>query len=201
MKLYDQNLGVLILAGGKGTRMKGADKGLIKVHGKYIIKHLIKMSSKYSSDIFVNANRNIDVYRKLKCNVIKDVLNDYQGPLAGIYSGLLQIKTDYIITLPCDGPLISDEYFTRMLESTLTDKIKCAYCNDRLQPVYALIPKKLAASLKEFLDSGERKIDKWYKQCGLEVVDFSDKPEIFINVNSEEELLQYANEIRKRLIG
>jgi len=140
-------------------------------------------------------------YRKLKCNVIKDVLNDYQGPLAGIYSGLLQIKTDYIITLPCDGPLISDEYFTRMLESTLTDKIKCAYCNDRLQPVYALIPKKLAASLKEFLDSGERKIDKWYKQCGLEVVDFSDKPEIFINVNSEEELLQYANEIRKRLIG
>jgi len=201
MKLYDQNLGVLILAGGKGTRMKGADKGLIKVHGKYIIEHLIKMSSKYSSDVFVNANRNIDIYRKLKCNVIKDVLNDYQGPLAGIYSGLLQIKTDYIITLPCDGPLISDEYFTRMLESTLTDKIKCAYCNDRLQPVYALIPKKLAASLKEFLDSGERKIDKWYKQCGLEVVDFSDKPEIFINVNSEEELLQYENEIRKRLIG
>ena len=201
MKLYDQNLGVLILAGGKGTRMKGADKGLIKVHGKYIIKHLIKMSSKYSSDIFVNANRNIDAYRKLKCNVIKDILNDYQGPLAGIYSGLLQIKTDYIITLPCDGPLISDEYFTRMLESTLTDKIKCAYCNDRLQPVYALIPKKLIDSLEKFLNSGERKIDKWYSKCGLEIVDFSDKQEIFINVNSEEELLQYENEIRKRLLG
>ena len=88
-----------------------------------------------------------------------------------------------------------------MLESPMTDKIKCAYCNDRLQPVYALIPKKLIGSLEKFLNSGERKIDKWYSKCGLEIVDFSDKQEIFINVNSEEELLQYENEIRKRLLG
>ena len=88
-----------------------------------------------------------------------------------------------------------------MLESPMTDKIKCAYCNDRLQPVYALIPKKLIGSLKKFLDSGERKIDQWYSKCGLEIVDFSDKEEIFINVNSEEELLQYENEIIKRLLG
>ena len=201
MKLYDQNLSVLILAGGRGTRMNGADKGLIKVHGKFIIEYLINMSKKFSSDVFINANRNISVYKTLKCNVIKDVLKDYQGPLAGIYSGLLQIQTDYLITLPCDGPLISDEYFVKMLESPMTDKIKCAYCNDRLQPVYALIPKKLIGSLKKFLDSGERKIDQWYSKCGLEIVDFSDKEEIFINVNSEEELLQYENEIRKRLLG
>ncbi len=201
MKLYDQNLSVLILAGGKGTRMKGVDKGLIRVHGKYIIEYLISMAKKYSPNVFVNANRNISFYRKLECNVIEDVLKDYQGPLAGIYSSLLQVQTDYLITLPCDGPLISDEYFTKMLESPMTNKIKCAYCNDRLQPVYALIPKKLTGTLKEFLDNGERKIDKWYSQCGLEIVDFSDKREIFINVNSEEELLQYENEIKKRLMG
>ena len=47
----------------------------------------------------------------------------------------------------------------------------------------------------------ERKIDKWYNKCGFEIVDFSGKEEIFINVNSEEELLQYENEIRKRLLG
>ena len=200
MKLYEKNLSVLILAGGKGTRMRGADKGLIKVHGKYIIEHLISMARKYSPYVFVNANRNISFYKKLECNVIKDVLKDYQGPLAGIYSGLLQVQTDYLITLPCDGPLISDEYFTKMLELPMTSKIKCAYCNDRLQPVYALIPKKLTGTLKEFLDDGERKIDKWYNQCGMEIVDFSDKQEIFINVNSEEELLQYENEIKKRLL-
>ena len=201
MKLYDKNLTVLILAGGKGTRMKGADKGLIKVHGKYVIEYLISMARKYSPNVFVNANRNISFYKELECNVVKDVLKDYQGPLAGIYSGLLQVQTNYLITLPCDGPLISDEYFTKMLESPMTDKIKCACCNDRLQPVYALIPTKLIGALKEFLDDGERKIDKWYNQCGLEIVDFSHNPEIFINVNSEEELLQYENEIRKRLLG
>ena len=137
----------------------------------------------------------------MECNVIKDVLEDYQGPLAGIYSGLLQVETDYLITLPCDGLLISDEYFIKMLESPMTDKIKCAYCNDRLQSVYALIPTKLIGTLREFLDDGGRKIDKWYNQCGLEIVDFSDKQEIFINVNSEEELLQYEKEIKKRLLG
>jgi len=201
MNIYDKNLSVLILAGGKGTRMMGVDKGLMRVHGKYIIEYLINMSKKFSSDVFVNANRNISFYETLNCHVIKDVLRDYQGPLAGIYSGLLQIESDYLITLPCDGPLISDEYFSKMLESPMTDKIKCAYCNDRLQPVYALIPKKLIGSLEKFLNSGERKIDKWYSKCGLEIVDFSDKQEIFINVNSEEELLQYENEIRKRLLG
>ena len=201
MNIYDKNLSVLILAGGKGTRMMGVDKGLMRVHGKYIIEYLINVSKKFSSDVFVNANRNISFYETLNCHVIKDVLGDYQGPLAGIYSGLLQIESDYLITLPCDGPLISDEYFSKMLESPMTDKIKCAYCNDRLQPVYALIPKKLIGSLEKFLNSGERKIDKWYSKCGLEIVDFSDKQEIFINVNSEEELLQYENEIRKRLFG
>ena len=88
-----------------------------------------------------------------------------------------------------------------IIKSKINYRIKCAYCNDRLQPVYALIPTKLIGALKEFLDDGERKIDKWYNQCGLEIVDFSDKQQIFINVNSQEELLQYENEIKKRLLG
>tara|TARA_B100000614_G_scaffold221569_1_gene208807 strand:- start:475 stop:1080 length:606 start_codon:yes stop_codon:yes gene_type:complete len=201
MNLDQHNLSTLILAGGKGSRMKGVDKGLINIGGKYIIEYLVSISSMYSSGVFVNANRNHEEYKKLNCKIIKDILEGYQGPLSGIYSGLLQIKTNYMITLPCDGPFLSDEYFKRMLEKPLNDKIRCAFSNNRLQPVYALIPKKCVNTLKLFLEGGGRKIDKWYKQYGYEVIDFSDMEEMFINVNTEEELLQYKNEIKKRLLG
>ena len=54
-------------------------------------------------------------------------------------------------------------------------------------------------NLKLFLDTGQRKIDKWYNQCDLELVDFSDEKNIFININSQKDLIEYKKIISENV--
>jgi len=96
------------------------------------------------------------------------------------------VKTDYIVTLPCDGPDLPEDFITRMTHALTTgDEIAVAHDGERMQPVHALIPVTLTKSLETFLESGDRKIDRWYAQHKTSLVDFSDKPEVFFNVNTE----------------
>ena len=194
-----EEISIMILAGGRGTRMDGADKGLIMIDGDYIINHLIDLASKVTKNVYINANRNIETYSELNVNIVQDVIDDYQGPLAGIYSGLLNIKTEYLLTIPCDCPFVSELYFSRMIKDLHEKKIKCAFSNDRIQPVHALIPKDYIDSLKKFLDGGKRKIDQWYTQESFSLVDFSDLPDIFVNINNNEDLIKYKSRIKARI--
>jgi len=77
--------------------------------------------------------------------------------------------------------------------------IRAAHNGDRIQPVYSLIKKDLLNNLKSFIDTGQRKIDKWYNQCNLELVDFSDEKNIFININSQADLIEYKTLINENI--
>jgi molybdenum cofactor guanylyltransferase len=52
------------------------------------------------------------------------------------------------------------------------------------QPVYALLPVCLAASLDDYLAGGERKVALWYARHRVAVAELSDRPESFININT-----------------
>jgi len=47
---------------------------------------------------------------------------------------------------------------------------------------------ELLPSMLDFLNNGERKIDKWFEKHHLAIADFSELPDTFININSTEEL-------------
>ena len=98
--------------------------------------------------------------------------------------------------MPCDGPFINKAYFETLLNHTGNSSIKVIRTGDRLQPVYAYIDSSLANNLQEFLQSGERKIDKWYTSCGFDEVLFNHDNEMFLNINSKEDI-----EINKDLIS
>ena len=199
MKIKDSNLTIIILAGGKSERMGGKDKGLMLIDDKYIIKHLVNLASKYTSNVYINANRNIKKYTDMGLAVWKDELEGYQGPLAGMYTGLLKSSTKYILTFPCDGPFVNETFFDRMLSFGGVFEIRCAHDGQRIQPVYSLMEVSLKDSLKNFIDSGQRKIDKWYNLCNLELVDFSDNKNLFININSPSDLIEYKKLIYENL--
>ena len=201
MMINKTDVTVVILAGGKSERMNGADKGLLRINDEYIIKKLYSLSKKFSEKVYINANRNIYQYTKMGFTVWKDVMQGYQGPLAGMYSSLKNINTKYLLTLPCDGPLVNETYFERMLAESMNNNIelRSAHNGERIQPVYSLISKELLPSLKDFLDTGQRKIDKWFELCNLELVDFSDDKSIFININREEDLIEYKDMVNKIL--
>jgi molybdenum cofactor guanylyltransferase len=189
MSITPKDITAVILAGGQGRRMGGQDKGLIEFNGKTLVSILIDRLASQSIDIVINANRNQERYLSLGYPVIKDQLEDYQGPLAGFASAMSAVTTDYIVTLPCDSPLLVDDYIARFIASHEdTDaSIIVADDGDRLQPVHALIKVDLLPSLQQFLESGDRKIDRWYAQHDFRRADFSDCADMFRNINTPDD--------------
>lgn len=186
----------VILAGGKGRRMDGEDKGLADLGGRPLVEHVIDSIEPQVETIIISANRNQQQYARYGYPVIADTLTDYQGPLAGFISGLTHARTSHVVTVPCDGPFIASDLVERLITALTTTNadIAVAHDGDRMQPVYALIPARLSARLMEFLNSGERKVDLWYKQLKLALADFSDCPDTFRNINTSELLEQLQNE-------
>lgn len=191
MIILKENITAVVLAGGKGRRFAGKDKGLIEYKQCPIIEHVIRAVAPQVSTIMINANRNKAAYASYGYPVITDALSGFQGPLAGFSTAMENVTTEYVLTLPCDGPFVSAAYVQRMADKLMeADDTEIAVAHDgaRLQPVHALIPVKLIDSLKQFMDGGERKIDCWYAKHNLALVDFSDTAEIFKNINTLEEL-------------
>lgn len=190
--IYNENVTGMILAGGKARRMGGVDKGLIEINGQTMIQYVLDVLKPQVHELLINANRNLSAYEKLGCPVVSDQLDDFQGPLAGIAASMEMAKTTYICTCPCDGPLIAKDLVTRLFSALASNKdenfkIAVAHDGQRMQPVYALIDCGLRDNLLKYLASGERKIDRWYAQHKFVEVDFSDKKDCFININTPED--------------
>jgi len=186
MSVDREDITAVILAGGQGRRMGGQDKGLIEFDGKPLVALLVDNLRRQAVDIVINANRNHAHYQQFGCPLISDQLEDYQGPLAGFASTMTAVDSSFILTLPCDGPLLADDYVARFIASYNDTEapVQVAFDGERLQPVHAMIKVDLLPSLKDFLDSGDRKIDRWYAIHDYVRVDFSDCPNMFRNINT-----------------
>ena len=180
----------LVLAGGMARRMGGQDKGLVLFAGKPMAQLIADRLSPQCQSIMINANRSFSAYREFGYPVIADDLTGFQGPLAGMFAGLNKLQTQWMATVPCDGPFLADDYVKRMIQGVKSNghDLAVAACDGRLQPVYTLINQSLTQGLRLFLNSEERKIDKWFVQQPYSIVDFSDTPEMFENVNTLEQL-------------
>lgn len=179
----------VVLAGGRARRMGGVDKGLISLCGRSMIEHVLDKLGAQVGTIIINANRNTDTYEAMGYAVVADSDDSYSGPLAGMASGLQAAGTRFCITVPCDSPLIGDDVTRRLYAAleTAGAEIAVAHDGERAHPVVNLMDAGLAASIEDFLEAGERKIDRWFDQHRWVYADFSDRPEYFINVNTEEE--------------
>ncbi len=195
MMLDKHNITAVILAGGKGRRLEGQDKGLVVYQEKTLIQHVIDRIQGQVADIVINANRNHQTYKELGYPVISDTMSNYQGPLAGVSVAMKSVKTDYILTLPCDAPLLPLNFVARMLNKLRTIKtqhncIAVAHDGSQAQFIHALIPVALIDKLDAFLSTDERAVKNFYSQQDIIFVDFSDRPRAFFNINSAEQLLE-----------
>ena len=187
-KLQKDDLSIAVLSGGKSSRMNYEDKGLIKFNGFSVLSRIIEISNKYSNDVFIIANNNHKEYEKLHPYLYSDILDNFQGPLSGIYTALSKSKNKYVIILPSDGPFVKEDYFEKFINYESDQHILVTKTGDQLQPVYARLESSLKENLRVFLETGERKIDKWYTACGYEEIFFEQNEEMFININSEDDI-------------
>ena len=185
----------LILAGGRGSRMGGADKGLQNHLGIPLAMHALMRLEPQVGHIMINANRNLGAYDSFGVPVWPDALPDYPGPLAGFLAGLERCETDYLVTVPCDTPNFPTDLVERLAAAlTAQDaEIAMAATNGadgiQVQPVFCLMRTGLMESLVRFTQSGQRKIDRWTAQHRCAEVLFDDEA-AFFNANTAEELQQ-----------
>lgn len=185
----------LILAGGRGSRMGGVDKGLQNHHGIPLALHALLRLQPQVGELMINANRNLGAYEALGAPVWPDVLPDYPGPLAGLLAGLERCETPYLVTVPCDTPNFPADLVARLaqaLQAEGADIAMAATQEDgqlRTQPVFCLLRTELMEDLVACLQAGERKIDRWTARHRVAVVPFEDTA-AFFNANTVAELQQ-----------
>jgi molybdenum cofactor guanylyltransferase len=179
----------LVLAGGRATRMGGPDKGLIELAGRPMIEHVLAALRPQVGSVLINANRNLEQYAALGCEVIPDGMSGYPGPLAGVQSGLRALRSPYLLTVPCDSPLLAADLTERLFTACRDQRAEIAVAHDgeRLHPVFMLLKKELRQSLDEYLARDGRKIDSWLIQHRVATADFSDRRDSFVNVNDPDE--------------
>jgi len=184
-QISNEEITVLILAGGRGSRVQGRDKGLIPLLGKPAIEHLLARILPQSSRLLISANRNLDRYSRYGYPVVRDTLGGFAGPLAGILAGFGACQTSHMLTLPVDAPLADRHYLARMKRSLeQTGSAACvAEFEGQMEPVFCLAECRAQATLEAYLEAGQRSAQGWLKQLGATRVDFSDVPQQFINLN------------------
>ncbi len=180
----------IILAGGQATRMNGVDKGLVILQNKPLIAHVIARLKPQADEIFINANREIAAYEAFDYPVLQDENADFIGPLAGFSLGLQHVKYEYVLTVPCDSPLLPLDLADRLLNGMAEARAEIAVASSdgNTHPVFCLMKKSVLPSLIEFLEAGERKVSAWQKSLNYIEVDFSDNSAEFTNLNTFEDL-------------
>ena len=183
----------LILAGGRGSRMGGVDKGLQPHLGMPLAMHALLRLSPQVGEVMINANRNLAAYESMGAAVWPDVLADYPGPLAGFLTGLEHCATPYLATVPCDSPQFPADLVARLAERLDADDAEIAIAATReggelrLQPVFSLMRATVMESLARFTNGGQRKIDAWTATLRQVAVEFDDAA-AFVNANTLAEL-------------
>lgn len=204
----------LVLAGGRGARMGGVDKGLQPFRGQPLAQHALQRLADQQGGplhaVLVNANRNASHYLALgeqlmgqgRTQVLADGVADFAGPLAGFQVGLAHCSSRYLLTVPCDSPLFPLDLTLRLLQALQTQNADIAMVRApepgpqgapqlRSQPVFCLMKTEVLESLNRFLAEGGRKIDTWAAQHALVHVAFDTPAEsahAFANANTLEEL-------------
>lgn len=179
----------LILAGGLGRRMGGADKGLQMLGGKPMVEWVLERLSPQVGEVLVNANRNIARYSRLGCRVVPDIIGGNAGPLAGLQRGLMEAAGELVATVPCDAPYFPVDLVRRLAEPLREKNVDLAVVRtgNRIQPVFCLARKSLLPQLTTFMEDGGRKVDAWFLTLRIAAVDF-DSEAAFANVNTPDDL-------------
>lgn len=180
----------LLLAGGLGRRMGGVDKGLSLLDGEPLVEHIIRRLAPQVGQLIINANQNHDIYAGFGYPVVGDRIEGHAGPLAGLEAGLAACTTPYLLTVPCDSPLLPADLVSRLAACLTAHKasIAVARTGEQLHPVFSLIRSDELPELQAFINAGGRRMEAWLRRLCWAPCPFDDCPEAFANINTPDEL-------------
>jgi molybdopterin-guanine dinucleotide biosynthesis protein A len=189
----DELTGV-ILAGGEGRRMGGADKGLQLLDGRPLVHWVLDRLRPQVGRVVISANRNLGRYREFGCPVLSDMLAGFAGPLAGLQAAMAEAGTPFLLVAPCDSPGMPGDLGARLFQALETARADLAVprAEGRVHRAFCLVRRELLPRLDAFLADGGRKLGLWHESLNTVEVDFDDRAGAFANINSLADLEQLA---------
>lgn len=178
---------VLLLAGGRGQRMGGADKGLLDWQGRPLIAWLYERVRPLTDDLIVSCNRNSERYAAFADRLVSDGAEDFQGPLAGIRAGLRMARHEHVLILPCDAPRLDDALIQTLL-SLAGEHAVVIRRGEYFEPLFSLIPRALLTNLEQAWQTGERSPQRWLRNQATLTVDCALNDPRLVNFNTPEAL-------------
>ncbi len=180
-------VGGVILAGGRGRRMGGADKGWVSFEGRPLVEHVRARLAPQVAALAIVANRNLERYRTLGATVVSDDtahFDPFSGPLVGMLEGLRHCPLPWTVFVPCDAPSLPLDLVSRLWAAG-AGRPALASVAGRRQPVFCLLPTAAAPQLLAALQAGERRPDDFLRRLGAVELAFEDAA-AFRNVNVPE---------------
>ncbi|MBF7731400.1 molybdenum cofactor guanylyltransferase MobA [Pseudomonas sp. N040] len=184
---------ILLLAGGRGQRMGGADKGLLEWRGKPLIAWLHEQVRPLSDDLIISCNRNQARYAPYADQLVSDAEGDFPGPLAGIRAGLACARHPYLLVLPCDAPLLDRELLQRLLQAA-GERAVLLRQGDQWQPLFSLWPRALRGQLDSAWHAGQRSPLGFLRSSGALTLDCAADDPRLSNLNTPQLLEQAAQD-------
>lgn len=193
----------VVLAGGRGSRMGGVDKGLQNHRGMPLALHALMRLQPQVGAMLINANRNLGAYEAMGAPVWPDPIENFAGPLAGFMAGLEHCETPWLLTVPCDTPDFPPDLAQRLALAASEHDADIAYPvtvepdgREQTHPVFCLLKSMLLESVIAFMQGGGRKIDAWFAQHRAVPVRFDDAS-AFFNANTAAELARLQQEAQR----
>ena len=185
----------VVLAGGMGRRMGGVDKGLQTLRGRPMAAWVVERLQPQVGHLIINANQNLDRYAEFGCPVVPDQIPDFAGPLAGLHAALSAARTPLVVTAPCDSPFLPEDLVFRLFSALTAAGAELAVARtfDQPHPVFCLCRREVLPHLTDFLESGGRKIDRWYATLKIVEVAFDEVADAFENINTRDELSRFES--------
>lgn len=169
--------------------MGGVDKGLLAFNGAPMAMRVLERLRPQVGSVLINANRELEEWKRFGLPVVADEIGGFSGPLAGVHAGLLACGTPWLLTAPCDSPFLPLDLATRLTAGIVASGCELAVARSagRLQPVFALLRRELLASLDKYLRADGHKMARWFEQIDFVPVDFDDAA-AFANINTPADL-------------
>jgi molybdenum cofactor guanylyltransferase len=180
-----------ILAGGKGRRVGGEDKGLLPLAGRPLIAHVAAALRGQVGSIVICANRNADRYSEF-APVIADGEDGFRGPLAGIAAALRVCESEWLLTVPVDCPRPPRDLAVRLHDAALAERrdVVAVFDGTRVQPLFALYRRTLAANAEVALKN-DMPVIRWQQALHRALADFSTRAQEFGNLNTADQFRQW----------
>ncbi len=151
----------IVLAGGKSQRM-GEGKASLKIGRKQVIEIILEKLRVTFDDVLIVGNSNF-ICPLSEEGILADMIPG-KGPLGGIYTGLLNSKSEYNFFCACDMPFLNVDLLKFIISEIDASDAVIPMVRGFVEPLHAIYSKRCLPAIKNCLENEDLKIKSFFSK-------------------------------------